>query len=148
MSSQQRDRNSPSDSNVVPDVEFTTASEVDGRPFENDEDGQSEQGELEYQNQKVARRSGYKVGLFLLSYSFDLITFNRFPSASVLVVLRYIYSPRTFPIVDNAALKVPKISRAAQKARSKKLAKVWYITRAITTILILLIPCAGLQLEK
>jgi hypothetical protein len=42
LSSQQCNRNSPSDNDVVPDVELTTASEVDGKPFEDDKDGQSE----------------------------------------------------------------------------------------------------------
>ena len=149
MSSQQHNRTTPSDNDVVPDVELTTASEVDGKPFGDDGDSQSEQGEDQNQNQKVAPRGSYKVGLFLLLYSFDLITFNRFPSVSAIVMLRYVDSPRTSPIVDDTALKVPKISWAAQKACSKKVAKVWYIARrAIATILILLISCTGRRLEN
>ena len=98
MSSQRRNRTTPSDNDVVPDVELTTASEVDGKPFGDDEDGQSEQGEDQDQNRKVAPRGSYKVVLFLLLYSFDLIAFNRFPSVSAIVMLRYVYSPRTSPL--------------------------------------------------
>ena len=64
-------------------------------------------------------------------------------------MLRYVDPPRTSPIVDDTALKVPKISWAAQKAHSKKVAKVWYIARhAIATVLILLISRAGRRLEN
>ena len=148
MSFQHHNRKSSSDNNVIPDVELTTASEVDRKPFEDDKDGQSEQDEDQDRNQKVARCGGYKVGSFLILYSFDLIMFNRFPSMSVIVVLRYVNSPKTLHIVGNAALKVPKISQAAQKARPKKVAKVWHITCVIATMLILLIPRTGLQLER
>ena len=86
MSSQPRNDKLSSDDGLIPDVELTTASEVDGKPFEDNNDGHSEQDED--QKQKVVHCSGHKVGSFLLPYAFDLIKFNRFPSASLLIVLR------------------------------------------------------------
>ena len=80
MSSQLRNDKLSSDDSLIPDVE------VDGKPFEDDDDGQSEQDED--QKQKVAHCGSHKVGSFLLPYAFDLIKFDRFPSASLLVVLR------------------------------------------------------------
>lgn len=52
---------------VIPDVELTTASEVDGRPAEDEEDAFSE--EDENKDQKIARRRSYKVCPSLASYS-------------------------------------------------------------------------------
>ena len=75
-----------SDDNLIPDVELTTASEIDGKPFDDNKDDLSEQDED--QNEKVARRRGYKVRFFLVLYSMELIVFDRVPSVNRPVVTR------------------------------------------------------------
>jgi len=75
-----------SDDNLIPDVELTTASEINGKPFDNNKDDPSEQDKD--QNKKVARRHGYKVRFFLVLYSMELIMFDRVPSVNRPVMTR------------------------------------------------------------
>jgi len=75
-----------SDDNLIPDVELTTASEINGKPFDNNKDDLSEQDED--QNKKVACHCGYKVGFFLVLYSMELIMFDRVPSMNRPIITR------------------------------------------------------------
>ena len=49
-----------SDDNIIPDVELTTASEVDGRPFQDDKESQAEDDKDKVQ--KTACHCDPKVG--------------------------------------------------------------------------------------
>jgi hypothetical protein len=86
LSSRQQNNRRLSDEDVIPDIELTTASEVDGRPFEDDEDVQSE--EDKNKNKKIAYRRNYKVRIFFASYMFEFTILYRVLSVNMLAVQR------------------------------------------------------------
>jgi len=75
-----------SDDDLIPDVELTTTSEINGKPFDNNKHDLSEQDKD--QNEKVAHHHGYKVRFFLVLYSMELIVFDRVPGMNRPVMTR------------------------------------------------------------